>query len=72
IFRCSGFRRLGKPSSSLKVTSINDTKFRSFRKKFKKITLRDLAKKIEEKSEKVLKFLQIEPRGLSCTEKHQK
>lgn len=38
----------------------------------KKITLRDLAKKIEEKSEKVLKFLQIEPRGLNCTEKHQK
>ena len=32
----------------------------------------DLAKKIEEKSEKVLKFLQIEPRGLNCTEKHQK
>ncbi|MDK9748155.1 hypothetical protein, partial [Vibrio sp. D409a] len=38
--------------SSLKVTSINDTKFRSFRKKFKKITLRDLANKIEEKVRK--------------------
>uniref|UniRef100_UPI001E41B0A4 hypothetical protein n=1 Tax=Vibrio parahaemolyticus TaxID=670 RepID=UPI001E41B0A4 len=41
-------------------------------KNLKKITLRDLAKKIEEKSEKVLKFLQIEPRGSNCTEKHQK
>ncbi|TOF73396.1 hypothetical protein CGJ18_15190, partial [Vibrio parahaemolyticus] len=41
-------------------------------KKLKKITLRYLAKKIEEKSEKVLKFLQIEPRGPNCTEKHQK
>ncbi|MDN2668212.1 hypothetical protein OW495_15890, partial [Vibrio sp. 14N.309.X.WAT.E.F5] len=36
IFRYSGFRRLGKPSSSLKVTFNNGSKSRSFRKTFKK------------------------------------
>ncbi|OUJ39451.1 hypothetical protein BTZ05_19300 [Vibrio parahaemolyticus] len=63
IFRCSGFRRLGKPSSSLKVTSINDTKFRSFRKKFKKITLRDLAKKLKKSQKKCSSFYKLSREG---------
>ncbi|MBH9742646.1 hypothetical protein CJ419_23910 [Vibrio navarrensis] len=48
IFRCYGFRRLGKPSSSLKVTFINDVKRRSFSKIFKKIINGDRINKSEQ------------------------
>ncbi|AIV06391.1 hypothetical protein LA59_13310 [Vibrio harveyi] len=59
IFRCSGFRRLGKPSSSLKVTFINGAYPDFFRKKFRYFLKNFIWRGNRDEADKKAKKLQI-------------